>query len=182
MEQSIKDKCIVNYLMFLFFLLYFIYLFLETREGREKERERNINVCLPLVCPPLGTWPATQACALTGNQTGDPLVRRLVLKPLSCTSQGYLMFLKVIFSYPKLLGWDFMKECTEEILPEVIFSSFPFSVTFKIYSQKNNNSQCRFISCIYLQVYIFYRHIIVPVTGVLMVLSKLFCCCPLLKT
>ena len=23
-----------------------------------------------------GTWSATQACALTGNQTGDPLVRR----------------------------------------------------------------------------------------------------------
>ena len=24
--------------------------------------------------PPMGTWPATQTCALTGNQTGDPLV------------------------------------------------------------------------------------------------------------
>ena len=49
------------------FLKIFIYLFLERREGREKERERNINVWLPLVCPPLRTWPATQACALTGN-------------------------------------------------------------------------------------------------------------------
>ena len=62
----------------------FIYLFLE----REKDRERNINVWLPLVCPLLGTWPATQACALTGNGTSDPLVRRLVLNPLSHTSQG----------------------------------------------------------------------------------------------
>ena len=26
---------------------------------------------LPLACPQLGTWPATQACALTGNLTGD---------------------------------------------------------------------------------------------------------------
>ena len=38
--------------------------------------------------PLLGTWPATQACALMGNQTGDPLVRRPALNPLSHTSQG----------------------------------------------------------------------------------------------
>ena len=57
-----------------FFLKDFIYLFLEREEGREKERERNVNVWLPLTWPPLGTWPATQECALTGNQTGDPLV------------------------------------------------------------------------------------------------------------
>ena len=66
----------------------FIYVFLERGEGREKERGRNINVWLPLVCPLLGTWPATQACALTGNQTHDPVVRRPVLNPLSHTSQG----------------------------------------------------------------------------------------------
>ena len=29
------------------------------------------------MCPLLATWPATQACALTGNQTSDPLVHRL---------------------------------------------------------------------------------------------------------
>ena len=40
---------------------------------REKERKRNINVWLPPTWPPLGTQPATQACALTWNQTGDPL-------------------------------------------------------------------------------------------------------------
>ena len=47
----------------------FIYFFLDRGEGREKERERNIRVWLPLTRPPLGTWPATQACALTGNRT-----------------------------------------------------------------------------------------------------------------
>ena len=31
--------------------------------------ERNINVWLPLTWPPLGTWPATQACAMIGNRT-----------------------------------------------------------------------------------------------------------------
>ena len=40
------------------------------------------------------TWPATQACALTGNQTGDPLVRRPALSPLSHTSQGNNWYLK----------------------------------------------------------------------------------------
>ena len=45
--------------------------------------------CLHLAYSPLlGTWPATQACALTGNRTGDPLVHRSVFNPLSHTSQG----------------------------------------------------------------------------------------------
>ena len=65
-----------------------LYLFLGRREGREKERERNINVWLPLTLPLLGTWPATHECTLTGNQTGDPLGHRPVLNPLSHTRQG----------------------------------------------------------------------------------------------
>ena len=36
----------------------------------------------------MGTWPPTQACTLTRNRTGDPLVHRPVLSPLSHTSQG----------------------------------------------------------------------------------------------
>ena len=43
---------------------------------------------LPLMRPLLGIWPATQACALAGNQTADPLVCRRALNPLSHTSQG----------------------------------------------------------------------------------------------
>ena len=66
----------------------FIDLFLERGEGREIERERNINGWLPLVHPPLRTQPATQTCVLTGNRTGEPLVRRPALYPLSHTSQG----------------------------------------------------------------------------------------------
>ena len=58
-------------------------------EGKEKERETNINVWLPLPHPLLGAWPATQACALTGNQTCNPLVLRLALSPLSHASQGW---------------------------------------------------------------------------------------------
>ena len=70
------------------FKKYFIYLFLESGEGKEKERERNINLWLPLKCPPLGTWPATQACSLTGNRTDDLLLHSLELDSLSHTSQG----------------------------------------------------------------------------------------------
>ena len=67
-----------------------LYCFFE--EGREKERERNIREKsidqLPLACPLLGTWPGTQACALTGNWTSDLLVHWLALSPLSRASQG----------------------------------------------------------------------------------------------
>ena len=70
------------------FFLGFIDLFLDRGERKETERGRNINVWLSLAYPLLDTWPATQACALTGNRTGDPLVHRLALNPLSHSSQG----------------------------------------------------------------------------------------------
>ena len=76
-----------------FFLRFFkIYLLLERGEGREKEGERNIDQ-LSLAHPQLGTRPATQACALTGNQTGGLLVCKPVLNPLSPSSQGKMSIL-----------------------------------------------------------------------------------------
>ena len=59
------------------YLIYFLkdsIYFIFRGKRREKDRERNINVWLPLTLPLLGSWPATQAFALTGNRTGDPLV------------------------------------------------------------------------------------------------------------
>ena len=75
------SHCFLSFIFFgkNIFFKYFLYLFLERKEGREKERGRNINVWLLLACPPLGTWPATQARALTENQTSDPLVHRLTI-------------------------------------------------------------------------------------------------------
>ena len=67
------------------------YLLLEKGEGKEKDRERNINVWLPLARLQPGIWPATQACALTGIQTGDLLVCRMTHNPLSHTSQSLLV-------------------------------------------------------------------------------------------
>ena len=54
-----------------------IFIFLERGDGREEERERNIDVgekhrsVASSYLPQPGTEPATQACALTRNQTGD---------------------------------------------------------------------------------------------------------------
>ena len=48
---------------------------------------------LPLMHPLPGTWPTTQACALTRNCTGRPLVHRPALNPLSHTIQGDKFFL-----------------------------------------------------------------------------------------
>ena len=83
--------------LFILFLFYFIYLFWERGEGREKEREKH--PCVVASCTPLlGTWPATQTGALTGNWTGYPLVHRPALDPLSHTSKGskavFISFLK----------------------------------------------------------------------------------------
>ena len=89
------DSCLQpgrGFLFYVFIFKDFIYSFLERGEGREKERERNINVWLSLECPLLGTRPTTQAFALTGNQKSDTLVARLALNPLSHTSQGYTSF------------------------------------------------------------------------------------------
>ena len=58
---------------FFFFFFNFIHLFSERGEEREKERE--ISMCGCLSCGPhRGPGPATQACALTGNRTSNPLV------------------------------------------------------------------------------------------------------------
>ena len=55
--------------------------------------ERNIDDMrvkdwLPLARPQLGAWPTTQACALTGNGTGDFSVCGMIPNLLSHTSQS----------------------------------------------------------------------------------------------
>ena len=76
----------------------FIYFQREGKRGRKRERETSM--CekyidwLPPTHLQLGVWPTTQACVLSGNRTGDLLVRRLALSPLSHTSQGCLPFFK----------------------------------------------------------------------------------------
>ena len=87
------SSAILSILFSIHFFKDFIYLFLGSGEGREKVRERNINVWLPLVYHLLGTWPTTQACALTGNWTGDPLVHRPALNHWATPARaGFINF------------------------------------------------------------------------------------------
>ena len=73
------DAAINNF----FFLEDFIYL---EGKGRRKRGRKNISVWLPLMHTLLGTWPTTQAGALTRSPTHDPLFHRPALNPLSNTS------------------------------------------------------------------------------------------------
>ena len=66
----------MNFKLGLFFLRF------GKREGEKHQR------VVASLAPLLGTWPATQARALTENQTSDPLVHRPALNPPSHTNQG----------------------------------------------------------------------------------------------
>ena len=76
---------------YIYLKILFIYL-----RGSEGERKRNIGArdldWLPLVCPELGTWPPSQASALTGNRTGDLLVCRLALLAVSQMSNSCIFY------------------------------------------------------------------------------------------
>ena len=75
-------------------------MFRERKGGRERERERNIDR-LPLSCPPLGTWPTTQACQAPEPQAHCPIcplfsqldlhpTKAALYKVLSSTFWGHL--------------------------------------------------------------------------------------------
>ena len=68
-------------------------------EGKEKERERNID-CL-LYAPQVGTEPETPTCALTGNQTFNVLICGMMPNHPSHTGQGesQLHYLKIFYFF-----------------------------------------------------------------------------------
>ena len=81
LENKLKDMKICD-----FFKKDVICLFLE--RGREGERKGEKHQCVVAShVPPTGGLAATQACALMGNRTNDPLVHRPMFSPLSHTSQ-----------------------------------------------------------------------------------------------
>ena len=102
LSWTIASSVNIN-LMLLIFLKDFVYFFLQRGERREEKRERNIIIWLPLVCPHLGTWSVTQACALMGNRTSNLPVHKLVLNPLSHTSQGLCYWFDELFELFKIL-------------------------------------------------------------------------------
>ena len=127
---------------YIFFLKYFLkrfYLFIQRR--REGQRERNINVWLSFECPLLGTWPTTQACALTGNPTGHPLVHRPALNPLSHTSQGYFYILPFPFLLYIIQGlftsykisWLIFYFSAYIVLPCLVFPKHSFLINYLLW-------------------------------------------------
>ena len=96
-ENAIRNKKYHFLIMILFFKVNFaifacsfflrFYLFIFRKRGKGSKRERNINVWLTLAYPLLGNVAHNPGMGpRTGNQTGDPLVRRPALKPLSYAS------------------------------------------------------------------------------------------------
>ena len=67
---------------------YFLNLFLERGGGGEREREREKYQLAVFHTRQPGAKPATQTCALIGNQTGDLLLCKMMPNPLSLISQG----------------------------------------------------------------------------------------------
>ena len=124
-------------------------LFSEREEGREGKRERKINVWLPLTCLLLGTWPTTQACALTRTRTSNPLVHRLALCPLSYTSQGWIIYFLsfiLLMGYFTLIGFHVVNHPSIPGKIRWVMLYDPFSVLL--------NSVCRYLLRIFASVFI----------------------------
>ena len=92
------------------FILFYLFIFRERDKEGERERGKETLVCeryidrLPLARPQGGTLLGTQACALTGNQTGHLSVLRLALNTLSHTSQGPNEFLTMAIPNPSAVN------------------------------------------------------------------------------
>ena len=101
MEALLSAKQKWNFCYFFFcscFFIYLINLFFERGERTEEEWERNINVWLPFTCPHQGLGPATQACALTGNQMSKPFGSQVSTRSTE-PHQPTLPFLSCIILY-----------------------------------------------------------------------------------
>ena len=98
-HRILHERYILRYTHAFFKKKDFIYLFLERGKKKEKEREEkhccegetSAGCLLSTIWK--GTEPATQACALTRNQTGDPSLYRMSPSQLSPTSQDHPCFL-----------------------------------------------------------------------------------------
>ena len=94
---------------FFFFKILFIY-FREGKGGRKRGRETSMCGCL-LCAPYWGLGLQPRHVPQTGNWTGDPLVCRPALNPLSYTSQGsHCLCFKLSLLTKELKYEKFMKK------------------------------------------------------------------------
>ena len=106
--------------------------------------------CLSM-CPQPGTWPTTQACALTGNGTSKPSVPKPAVNSLSHTSQGSICFyigalIKVsplYYATVKSLWHECSKIKHTGSLEESIFETFRLWELCKKFSGTEEYGLCR---------------------------------------
>ena len=117
---GINQNSYISFFVVLFLNILFIYFFRQRgrkgeREGDKHQYARETLISRLLHAPPQpGTWPATQACALTENLTSDqPSPCGRTPNTLSHTSQGSFSFLnncvgeEQTFLYPQgSFGWS----------------------------------------------------------------------------
>ena len=138
-NKKTKKKAFFCFLILAFFIKILFYLFLERGEEKEKESERNINVWLPLEHHPLGTRPATQVYAPTGDPTGDLLVLRPALNTLNYTNWG--------------TGAERIFLNTPMITPGLFVFLIIFKpLTYKLFDKADNNFLFNFTLCIITSV------------------------------
>ena len=92
-SKVVMKRAKILHLACSFYLFIFFLKFIFRQRGREGEKYQCV-VCLSCTLH-WGIWPTTQACALTGNRTGNILVHRPALNPLRHTSQGKHVYFKL---------------------------------------------------------------------------------------
>ena len=107
----------------------------ERERERDRDRDRDRERYQLSRTPQLGTWPGTQACALTGNPTGGPLVRRPALSPRATPARADVHFQVVsstrIHRNKIVIGWR-----------------FPPKLLFDVAAPSNSTSECN----LYLEI------------------------------
>ena len=104
-------------------LLFFKNLFLERGEGREKEGEKHRCVVASYV-PPTGDLAHNPGMCPDWESTGDPLVHRPVLNPLSHTSQ--VPFINWIVCLPGMESCEYFMYFGDQTLARCIIGKYVF--------------------------------------------------------
>ena len=89
----------------------------------------------------------TQACALTRNQTSDPLVHRPVINPLSHTSQGYALLFLFYKAYYMCPIYPFSISNISEIIPHQHIWSVFILMAIKQYHCKDVSFLLHYKQC-----------------------------------
>ena len=98
-------------------------------KGREKEREKNINVWWTLKCPLLGTWLTTKACALGWESNQQPFGSQSSAQSTDPHEPELEFFLLFIYSCPHF-PLITLPHLTHPQLSHSVLPSTPLSLSF----------------------------------------------------